>query len=91
MIKRKRKAAPAGPVLESLVGGVIALIPAYFFMESIFAAQPHVAHWVGTSAGVGAGYGLGALVAAYKEQRFPFAPSQRTNITPSRRQRDRRR
>lgn len=68
---RQRKKAD-GPALESFLGGLLALAPAYFLAEGILRAYPHVIHWVGTGLGIAGGYGLGALVAAYKEERPPF-------------------
>lgn len=69
----RRRSSQRGPTLEGLAGGTLALIPAYFFMESLFGVQPHPLHWVGAGIGASVGYGAGALIAAYKERRFPFA------------------
>lgn len=76
MARRRRSRTIDGPTLEALAGTVIAIVPAYLTMESIFAALPHITHWVGTAMGVALGYALGALVAAYKEARFPFGQAQ---------------
>lgn len=61
-----------GPSLEALFGGLLGWVPGYLFMESIFGTAPHPAHWVGAVVGAAGGYGLGALVAAYKDERTPF-------------------
>lgn len=54
------------------MGAVLALAPAYFLAEGILRVYPHVTHWVSMGLGIAGGYGLGALVAAYKEARPPF-------------------
>ncbi len=85
--RRGRRKTVDGPALEAFLGGVLALAPAYFLAEGILRAYPHVTHWVGTGLGIAGGYGLGVLVAAYKEERPPFGrgPSQtgpRTGVRP---------
>jgi len=70
--RRGRQKTADGPTLEAVMGAVIALAPAYFLGEGLFRAYPHVIHWVGTGLGIAGGYGVGALVAAYKEARPPF-------------------
>ena len=67
-----RRKTVDGPALEAFLGGMLALAPAYFLAEGVLRAYPHVTHWVGTGLGIAGGYGLGALVAAYKEERPPF-------------------
>ncbi len=54
------------------MGAVIALAPAYFLAEGVLRVYPHAIHWVGMGLGIAGGYGLGALVAAYKEARPAF-------------------
>lgn len=70
--RQGRQKTVDGPALEAFLGGILALAPAYFLAEGILRAYPHVIHWVGTVLGIAGGYGLGALVAAYKEERPPF-------------------
>lgn len=69
---RKQGKATVGPTIEALFGGLFGFVPGYLFMESIFRVYPHPAHWVGALIGVGGGYGVGTLTAAYKEGRPPF-------------------
>jgi hypothetical protein len=90
----RRKTAD-GPTLEAFFGGVLALAPAYFLAEGALRAYPHVTHWVGTGLGIAGGYGLGALVAAYKEERPPFGRGSarmgsRTGVRPQPEGRDER-
>ncbi len=70
--RRRRQNSVDGPTLEAVMGAVLALAPAYFLAEGILRVYPHLTHWVGTGLGIAGGYGLGALVAAYKEERPPF-------------------
>lgn len=70
--RRGRHKSVSGPTIEALAGGLIALAPAYLAMESILGTLPHPTHWVGTILGIAGGYGLGSLVAAHREGRFPF-------------------
>ena len=84
---RQKGRDPGGPTLEGLTGAMIALVPAYVTSESFLAALPHLTHWVGTGAGLLVGYVVGSLVAAYREQRVPFAPRERPGQGAKRRQR----
>ncbi len=70
--RRRQQKTVDGPALEAVMGAVLALAPAYFLAEGILRVYPHVIHWVGMGLGIAGGYGLGALVAAYKEARPPF-------------------
>lgn len=75
--RRRSGRTSAGPTLEASFGALLGFVPGYLFMESIFRLYPHPTHWVGALFGVGGGYGVGALVAAYKVRRPPFGPDRR--------------
>lgn len=78
--RRGRRARIGGPSLEALAGALLAYAPATLFMEGMFATQPHPTHWVGDAIGIAGGYGIGALVAAYREGRFPFDSRRETTV-----------
>lgn len=75
--RRRPGKAITGPTLEASFGALLGFVPGYLVMESFFRLYPHPTHWVGALFGVGGGYGVGALVAAYKERRPPFGPDRR--------------
>lgn len=74
--RRRGGKTSEGPTPEALLGGLLALVPGYFLMESILGRFPHPTHWAGAAIGVAGGYGLGTLVAAYKDERPPFGPGE---------------
>lgn len=67
MKRTKRRGSSSGPSLEALAGALFALAPSYLLAESLMARAPHPTHWVGTALGVAAGYGGGALFAAWRD------------------------
>jgi hypothetical protein len=77
----RRGKVTGGPTLEAAAGALFGLVPADLAMASIFPTLPPPVHWLGALLGAALGYGAGAMVAAYREARFPFgraaAPGRR--------------
>lgn len=72
----RRGKLTGGPTLEAVAGALFALVPADLAMASIFPTFPPPVHWLGALLGGALGYGAGALVAAYRETRFPFGQAR---------------